>query len=330
MYIISILIGLIIIFFISALLIYVKVFNKRIDPCPLIKYFNPDDFSMNTELIEITNENDKYILRGYIYNKEKKDEGIVVFCHGLCAGQIEYTTEINYFCNLGFIVIALDNVGCNYSDGKNIRGMYCGIESVISAVNYIKKNKKFNGMKIHIIGHSLGGYSALCASSIIDCDTVVSINSPLTPSSSLYCGVSAYINKYFTYILQPFWYMIDFLNFGIKGNMNSSKCAMKSRAKKLLIIHGEFDKNVPLKYSAYGNLSENMKIKKFLAKNKCHKPYVSIMAQMYLNEFQRTVSQSLKNGVEIDDDFFESFDFEAASEEDEDVMKVISNFLFNY
>lgn len=319
--------GIILILFIIALLIYFVAFGQRINPCPFFKYFNAGDYALKAKKIEIMDESKKNILRGYIYRKENGYRGIIVFCHGLGPGQIEYMTLISYFCLQDFTVLAIDNVGCNFSDGKNIRGMYCGVEAACLAVNYIKNQKEFNGMKIHLVGHSLGGYSALCASSKIDCDSVVSISAPYTPASSLYCGASAYINKGLAYILQPFWYIIDFLNFGFNGNLNAAKNALKSHAQKILLIHGEFDKNVPLKYSTYGNVSESSKIIKYMAKNKCHNPYASELAQILINELRGKMHQSYISGEEINKNYFDFYDFEAAAEEDEEVMKIISDFL---
>lgn len=318
---------LIIILFIISLLIYFMIFGQRFNPNPLLKYFEADDFSLIAEPVELSDGNNKEILRGYVYHKNKGDKGIIVFCHGLGPGQIAYTTEINYFCNQGFTVIAIDNVGCNFSDGKYIKGMHCGVKAAISACNYIKSQERYKRMKIHIVGHSWGGYSALCASSEVDCESVVSISAPLSPVSSLYCGVSNFVNKYIAFVLQPFWYLIDFLNFGFKGNENSAKYALKSRAKKILLIQGEFDTVVPLKYSAFGNLPENDKIKKLYAKGKYHNPYASVKAQKLLNELGERLTRSLKFSEEENKKYFNSFDFTAATEEDEEVMKSISDFL---
>lgn len=326
-FLITIIIVTLVIFFILALLIYFIVFGQRFNPNPLLKYFDADDFSLITEPVEIPDKKNKAMLRGYIYHKEKGDKGVIVFCHGIGPGQIAYTTEINYFCNQGFTVIAIDDIGCNFSDGKHIRGMYCGVEAAILAVNYIKNQEKYKGMKIHLVGHSLGGYSVLCASSEVECDSAVSISAPLTPSSSLYCGASGFINKNLASVLRPFWYLIDFLNFGLKGNQSSAKHALKSKAKKILLIQGEFDTVVPLKYSAFGNLPENEKIKKFLAREKYHNPYASVKAQKLLNELGEKLTKSYKLSAEENKKYFDSFDFSAATEEDEEVMKLISDFL---
>lgn len=323
---IAILIITVIILFILSSIIYIMLFRQRFNPNPLLKYFDADDFSLTTEPVEVSDQEDKTILRGYIYHKGPGDKGVVVFCHGIGPGQIAYTTEINYFCEQNYTVIAIDDVGCNFSDGKHIRGMRCGVEAAILAVKYIKSQEKYKGMKIHLVGHSLGGYSALCASSEVDCDSVVSISAPLSPASALYCGTSGFINANIASVLRPFWYLIDFLNFGIKGNQNSAKYALKSQAKKILLIQGEFDTVVPLKYSAYYNLPENEKIKKFLAKDKYHNPYASVKAQKLLNELGERLTKSINSSDEENKKYFDSFDFVAATEEDKEVMKVISDF----
>lgn len=326
--IILILIALIIliILFAIAFTIHSKVFGHRFNPNPLLKYFESDDFSLHAEPVEIPNENDNNLC-GYIYSKEKSDKGVVVFCHGFGPGHIAYTTEINYFCNQGYTVIAIDNLGCNLSHGKDMQGLYQGVKTAILATNYIKNNQKYKGYKIHLIGHSMGGYSAICASHDVECDSVVAISSPLTPSTVMYCAVAGIIGKSFASILRPFWFFINFLIFGKNGDLNSAKLALKSKAKKILIIQGDLDPVVPLEYSAFGNVEENQKIKKYLAKNKYHNPYASLNAQKLLNELGARLMSSNKYSDEENRSYFNKFDFAAATEEDENVMKLISEFI---
>ena len=117
----------IVLLFLLAALSYRFAFGRRYDKGKLLKYFTAEDFGLDAEKISIPRK--KFSLCGILYRKADvlQKDSVVVFVHGMGAGHIAYTTEMNYFCNLGYPVIALDSKGCNLSGGKNIKGMYCTI-----------------------------------------------------------------------------------------------------------------------------------------------------------------------------------------------------------
>ena len=106
-------------------------FGKRYDKVPLVKYFTAEEFGLTAEPIS----SGKY-LKGFIYkNNQAVENGkIIVLCHGMGPGHIAYTTDIAYFCNLGYTVAAFDGMGCNFSDGRNIKGMYEGISRCLRII----------------------------------------------------------------------------------------------------------------------------------------------------------------------------------------------------
>ncbi|MDE7452804.1 MAG: hypothetical protein K2N22_00160 [Clostridia bacterium] len=115
-------------------------FGKRADKNPLLKYFTSKDFGLSCEPVSINDA--KTTLHGYIYKKQVTSNKLIIFCHGMGPGHIAYTTEVNYFCSCGYTVIAVDYRGCNFSDGKNIRGMYSGVRGVKAAIDFARGNDK--------------------------------------------------------------------------------------------------------------------------------------------------------------------------------------------
>ena len=96
-------------------------FGTRSDKNPLLKYFTAEDFGLSVQPVALSKG-----LNGLIYSKKdapQKDK-LIIFCHGMGPGHIAYTTEIAYFCNFGYPVLAVDSRGCNLSEGKNLKGMY--------------------------------------------------------------------------------------------------------------------------------------------------------------------------------------------------------------
>lgn len=290
------------------------VFGKRYDKNPNLKYFSAEDFNLSAEAVSLPKG-----LKGYIYRKSEalQKEGLIIFCHGMGAGHIAYTTEIAYFCNNGYTVLAVDSRGCNFSDGKNIKGMYSGVETAVSAIDFAKGR----GYKdIYLVGHSWGAYSVLCASKIRKVNAVVALSAPNTPSKTMQNGAAPIISRPFAAIVRPFWWIINFLKYGAKGNSNAAKCAEKSVTPTLL-IHGDKD-NVVMPANAAYNKANGKHIHKLLVKGKAHNPYNTENAEKQL----AAVSEKLKNG---DVEGIANIDFKAATEEDDEVMRKILNFLEN-
>lgn len=286
-------------------------FGKRCDKNPNLKYFSADDFNLTAENIQIGG------LRGFIYAKDgvQSKDGVVVFVHGMGPGHVAYTTEIAYFCNLGYTVVALDSRGCGLSAGKSLKGMYDGVKTAVAAVDYACG--RFPGREIYIIGHSWGGYSALCAAKQRKVEKVIAISAPQSPVKTVFYGAAQFISKPFAAILYPFWWIINFLLYGVKGNLNAVKCAAESQTP-VLIIHGDSDKVVAAGNAVYCKANGD-NITKFSAQGKAHNPYNTIAAEAKLAE----LLSSIKNGVTD----FSDFDFYAATEEDEGVMRVMAEFL---
>ena len=289
-------------------------FGSRYDKNPLLKYFTAEDFDLSAQPVSLQNG-----LKGFIYGKSdvpQKDK-LIIFCHGMGPGHIAYTTEIAYFCDFGYSVLAVDNRGCNFSDGKNLKGMYSGVQTAVAAIDFAKENGYED---INLVGHSWGAYSALCASAKRKVNKVVVISAPLSPSVTMAEGAinMGALPRPLVAIIRPFWWLINFFKYGAKGNSDSAKCAKKNGTPTLL-IHGDRDKVVTLKKSAY-NKAKGKHITKLLAEGKAHNPYNTERAEEYLAE----LSEKLKRN-----EFAEimKFDFKSATDEDEEIMHKILNFL---
>ena len=266
--------------------VYRVPFWKRNDRNPLLKYFTAEDFNLSAENIEIGK------LRGAVYQKAaaEKREAVVVFVHGMGPGHVAYTTEIAYFCNLGYTAVAVDSLGCNLSGGRIMKGMYEGVKSAVAAIDYARAH--FPEKKVYLVGHSWGGYSALCASKKRKVEKVVAISAANAPVKTLYEGAAPIISKPVAAILCPFWWLINLLLFGVNGNANAIKSARKNGTPTLL-VHGDKDKIVtPSKSAFYKNYGEN--VTKYLAEGKAHNPYNTVAAEKKLAEIQTALVNSSK------------------------------------
>ncbi|MDE7439648.1 MAG: alpha/beta fold hydrolase, partial [Clostridia bacterium] len=284
------------------------VFGKRCDKNPNLKYFSAEDFNLSAEPISLPKG-----LKGFIYRKEDKQQKdkLIIFCHGIGPGHIAYTTEIAYFCNQGYPVLAVDSRGCNFSDGKNIKGMYEGVKTVISAIDFAKGK----GYKdIFLVGHSWGAYSALCASAKRKVDKVVAISAPNTPSKTMQEGAAPIISRPLAAVLRPFWWIVNLLKYGANGNSNAAKCAQKNGTRTLL-IHGDKDRVVTPNKAVFYK-ADGKHITKLLAEGKAHNPYNTENAEKLLAE----LSAKFKRRDIAD---ITEFDFKGATEEDKEVLQKI-------
>lgn len=290
---------------ILALLTERYAFGKRSEKNPSFKYFSAEDFGLSAEAVSLPKG-----LKGFIYRKDmpQKDK-LIIFCHGMGPGHIAYTTEIAYFCAQGYPVLAVDSRGCNFSEGKNLKGMYSGVQTVISAIDFAREKEYKN---IYLIGHSWGAYSALCASAKRKVSGVVSISAPNTPSKTIQEGAARVLPRPLTVLMRPYLWLLNLLKYGAKGNTSAVKSAERNGAPTLL-IHGDKDKIVSPKKAVFYK-AEGKHITKLLAEGKAHNPYNTENAERLLSE--------LLSGTDI-----EKFDFKAATEEDEEVMRKILNFI---
>ena len=289
-------------------------FGSRYEKNPFLKYFTADDFNLSAQPVTLEKG-----LKGFIYSKDDipQKNKLIIFCHGMGPGHIAYTTEIAYFCNFGFPVLAVDSRGCNFSEGKNLKGMYSGVQTAIAAIDFAKE-KGYND--INLVGHSWGAYSALCASAKRKVNKVVAISAPISPSITMAEGAvnMGALPRPLVAVIRPFWWMVNFFKYGANGNSSSAKCAKKSGTPTLL-IHGDKDKVVTLKKSAF-NRAKGQHLTKFLAEGKAHNPYNTENAETQL----AVLSEKLKKNEYTD---IMQFDFKAATEEDEEVMQKILNFI---
>lgn len=285
-------------------------FGRRCDKNPNLKYYSAEDFGLSAESVSLQKG-----LRGYLYRKNGVPQmnKLIIFCHGMGPGHVAYTTEIAYFCGLGYPVLAVDSLGCGLSAGKGIRGMYSGVRTVLAAIDGC------NYSSVYLVGHSWGAYSALCASSRRKVAGVVAISAPDTPSKTMRDAAAPKIKRPLAVMLRPFWWIVNFLKYGAAGNISAARSAKKNGTPTLL-IHGDADKTVLLSGSAFAK-AEGDNITRLLAEGKAHNPYNTLNAEKLLSELSGRIARGEKD--------FSDFDFASATEEDKGIMAEIAEFIKN-
>lgn len=138
---------------------YIKYFVHRYDKEVGIPYYSYKDFKdFNCEDNSFTNSygiNIRYFF--YYYANYKKDK-IILFCHGMGPGHTAYIAEIEALARRGYRVLTLDFAGCGESGGKYLGSLNKPTRDVIDLLNHLNLKEQ-----IILMGHSMGGYTALNA-----------------------------------------------------------------------------------------------------------------------------------------------------------------------
>lgn len=318
----AILVCLLALFIVPAFVVYRTVFGERQDKNKNLKYFTPEEFNMDCEEVKINYRNTQ--LYGAVYHKKPLEEceKLIIFAHGMGAGHCAYTTEINFLAEQGYAVLSYDNYGCDRSPGKGTIGFYAGAEAVIAAYIAAKSDERLKNKSVWLVGHSWGGYSVLCASEKVNVNGVVAFSAFSSPVA-LFCDlIKTYSNGFFAGIAKIGVWFINAFRFGLKGNTNAVKAVERSNTPALL-IWGEKD-NLVTRRSSAACLAKGKNITALIEKDKKHNPYNTVAAEEKLAELGA-------DKAELSDkeraDFYEKFDYVAATEEDVKVMSAVADFI---
>ena len=108
---------------------------------------------------------DHEVIRGWLNEPNTpRPHPAIIFAHGFLSTHAEFGNYPQRFCERGYLTLAFDFRGHGASEGK--RGFISEarmVEDVIHALDYIESNPGIDNNRIALIGHSLGGGAALCA-----------------------------------------------------------------------------------------------------------------------------------------------------------------------
>ena len=133
-------------------------FGERYNGNPFVHYFEAKDFpGLQAQPISFPSSSG-ISLRGYLYHaKGVQVRALTVFVHGLGAGHLAYTTEINFLANSGYLVLAFDMTGCGASEGNALLGFDQGPLDVSAALRFIGSQPRLAQFPVFLIGHLVGG-----------------------------------------------------------------------------------------------------------------------------------------------------------------------------
>lgn len=299
--------------------IYKKQFICRYDKDGIIPYLSVSDFP-NLKMEEKTFQNTRgNEIHYFIYKYDNHEDKTIVFCPGIGAGHTAYLREIEEFAKRGYVVYSIDYTGCDKSSGKNMVSIYEPTRDVNELIDLID-----NKSNIVVVGHSLGGFTALnisrirndikktvCMSAFVLFDDLLRriINNKFVEKNIL-----KYENK-------------------VNGEIISSNIDyLKSTNDNLLFIHSKDDKMVNFS-DTIDKIQEhnNPYIKIYITDKKGHNPDYSLEAVKYMvsvfSEYNSLVKNKTLKTLEQKKAYMSDKSAFKMTELDQDVINVIAEFI---
>jgi hypothetical protein len=317
-------------FIVMPIVVDKAVFSKRQERNKLLKYFSANDFGLTVEKVPLNYNG--HNLYGAVYSKGqlKECEKLIIFAHGIGPGHCAYMTEVAYYCNKGYAVLAYDSLGCDRSEGKNIHSFYTGAECVVAAYIGAKCHKHLKDLPVYLVGHSWGGYSVLCASQQINVKGVVAFSafsSPAKTICSLACANSNKMMKPMFYLMTPSLNLIAACKNMRTGSKNAAKAIALSKTPALL-VWGEKDAAVNAQCSA-ACVASGDNVQKLIIPDRAHNVYNTVAAEGKLAELSEALGKVSRGQLTGEQaiTYFSGFDYVAATEEDLDIMQKTVDFM---
>ena len=306
--------------------------SQRCEGDENLKYLTSKNFdNLNARPIDFKSDKGQ-TLNGFLYSNAKVDsyKALVVFSHGMGAGHLAYTTEINYLAQKGYLVLAYDNTGTCTSEGAKINGFAQGVIDLKYALMFVKSREELKDMPVLLVGHSWGAYSVCNVSAIakdIDIKGIVAF-SPFNSMNKLIRDIAKTKTKIDLSILSPFFDLINLSRFGKTGILRTCD-TINSNTIPTLVMHGGNDMQVTVKNSPVGKphkIKDNTNARTVLYESKYHNVYLAKDAEQYLNDTFAKIETLGKNSPEAYE-VYQNIDYALITKEDLNVMETIVSFM---
>ncbi len=283
----------------------------------VIQYINYlDSKNLHREVFNFTNP-DGLKVEYYFYKTKVTKKEVILFLCGSAPGHKAYLREIETFCKIGYKVITLDYSGCGNSEGDGYKSILSLTEDVLTLLNTIDVKEN-----LILIGHSLGGYTALNVINRIDYvkkAVIISSFFTIEQIASLYpdkTEILEYEKKEF-----PDLYSIN------------NEEYLKTTKDRILFIHSKDDKIIEyapgIKYVKENIKNSNLEF--MIVDKKGHNPNYTISSLNYmnktLNDFSKLVASNKLNTLEKQKEFMKDKSPYKMTNQDKKVINRIVKFI---
>ena len=312
-------------------------FGVRCEGNSDLKYFTHEDFEdLDAKPVSFLSDRGQR-LNGAVYTyRGVEPSGLVIFAHGMGGGHLSYTTDIRTITKAGFAVLAYDNTGTMASEGRSLHSFYQAVKDLRAALNFVHGDKKLSEYKIVLAGHSWGAYTVCQALAFAEDQVagVVAFSPPDSAARVICDNMSQAVGIPMIWILPALW-TASVIRGGWSSRHKSSSVLLKTDKVPVMILQGDADTAVLLKNSPLSNpkVMAKKNITGIIYEGKAHNVYQTKESEKYLNKVFNAIAKAQKKyGKNIPEDEkakVYDIDYELIVQEDDNVMRVVTNFIRN-
>ena len=301
--------------------VYIEKFVCRYDKEVGVPYYSVEDFKgFNREAYTFNNSRGIEIHYFYYYYANYRTDRIILFCPGLGPGHASYMAEIETLARRGYKILTIDYTGCGESKGEYMGSLNFPTRDVMELLNLLKLEQE-----IIIMGHSLGGFTALKVASLRKEITKVVVMSPIIETKPMILRASK--SKFITYWIMRYerkvskeYDKIDVPNY------------LGTTTDNILFIQSIDDPMVPYETSLkIAEEANNPHIKTIKMEGRKHNPNYTEAAVLYMNEvfgaFNRRVMDKKIASDEERINYFKDVSIARLTEQDQKLFDQIFDFI---
>ena len=303
--------------------VYKKRFVCRFDKEVGVPYYSCADFKgLKQESFSFINSKRIEIHYFYYYYDNYQKDKIVLFCHGMGPGHVSYLREIEELARRGYKVLTLDYVGCGESKGKCLGSLNAPTRDVMDLLNHLNLDKR-----IILVGHSLGGFTALKVASLRKEITKVVVFAPIITTRIMVYNASKsnFITKHvlkYERKVEKEYDSIDLPKY------------LASTTDDILFIQSVDDPMVPYDSSLkVAEETNNPHIETIKFENRKHNPNYTEAAVEYMNEVFGDYNRLTKYKKIASDEeriaYFKDVSIDKLTEQDKSLFDKIEHFINN-
>ena len=228
--------------------------------------------------------------------------------------------EIEALARYGYKVLTLDYTGCGESKGEYMGSINAPARDIDELLDYLKLDKP-----VVLVGHSLGGFSALKIASLRKEITKVVVFAPIILYKPMILAASK--SKFITHFILKYEKKV-----GKPYNDIDLEEYLKTTEDKIFFIQSEDDPMVPYETSLkIAEESGNPSIKTLKYVGRKHNPNYTEAAVKYMNEvfggFTRLTKYKKISSDEERIAYFKDVSIKRLTEQDEDLFNKIEKFI---
>ncbi|MBQ6731019.1 MAG: alpha/beta fold hydrolase [Bacilli bacterium] len=254
--------------------VYLEKFVCRYDKEVGVPYYSVEDFKgFKREASTFNNSKGIEIHYFFYYYDNYRTDRIILFCPGLGPGHASYMAEIETLAKRGYRVLTIDYTGCGESNGDNMGSLNFPTRDVMELLDLLKLEQE-----IIIMGHSLGGFTALKVASLRKEITKVVVMSPILAIKPMMLNSSK--SKFITYWLMRYEQKVakEYNNIDVPKYLGST-------SDNILFIQSVDDPMVPYETSLkIAEEAKNPHIKTIKMEGRKHNPNYTEEAVQYMNQ----------------------------------------------